>query len=70
MKVTILDLLPGEEEEIIVKCNQLSEDMMRLLARFKQGNDKLTVYQNRGRSTILKVWIKRYLLIVKKKFSR
>lgn len=37
MKVTILDLLPGEEEEIIVKCNQLSEDMMRLLARFKQG---------------------------------
>lgn len=43
MKVTILDLLPGEEEEIIVKCNQLSEDMMRLLARFKQGNDKLTV---------------------------
>ena len=40
MKVTILDLLPGEEEEIIVKCNQLSEDMMRLLARFKQGNDK------------------------------
>ena len=46
MKVTILDLLPGEEEEIIVKCNQLSEDMMRLLARFKQGNDKLTVYQN------------------------
>lgn len=77
MKVTILDLLPGEEEEIIVKCNQLSEDMMRLLARFKQGNDKLTVYQNgrstgsnRGRSTILKVWIKRYLLIVKKKFTR
>ena len=46
MKVTILDLLPGEEEEIIVKCNQLSEDMMRLLARFKQGNGKLTVYQN------------------------
>ena len=46
MKVTILDLLPGEEEEIIVKCNQLSEDMMRLLARFKQGNDKLIVYQN------------------------
>ena len=46
MKVTILDLLPGEEEEIIVKCNQLSEDMMRLLVRFKQGNDKLIVYQN------------------------
>ena len=46
MKVTILDLLPGEEEEIIIKCSQLSEDMLRLLAKFKQGTDKLTVYQN------------------------
>ncbi len=30
MKVTIVDVAPGEEEEIIIKCNQLDERLMQL----------------------------------------
>ena len=26
MKITILDTIPGEEDEIIIKCQNLSED--------------------------------------------
>ena len=27
MKITILDTIPGEEDEIIIKCQNLSEDI-------------------------------------------
>ena len=46
MKVSILDIGPEEEEEIIVKCHQLDEHMVKLLKQFRQGNGKINVYQN------------------------
>lgn len=46
MKVTILDIGPGEEEEIILKCRGLDDDMVKIINRFKQGGEKLTVYKN------------------------
>lgn len=48
MKVTILDIGPDEEEEIIIKCNSLDEAVVRLVNQFKQGGRKLTVYQGNG----------------------
>lgn len=46
MKVTIIDTGPNEEEEIIIKCSHVSEDMMRLINWLKTGNSKLTVYKD------------------------
>ena len=46
MKITILDLNPGEEEEIIVKCNEVNDDLQKLLNQLKQGNGKIAAYQN------------------------
>lgn len=46
MKITVLDLKPGEEEELIIKCNEITDDIKKLLNRFKQGNEKLSVYKD------------------------
>ena len=41
MKVTILDTRPNEEEEIIIKCSFLDDDMLKLINYFKQGSRRL-----------------------------
>lgn len=46
MKVTILDVKPGEEEELILKCNTIDEDIMKLINGFKHGNVKLNAYKD------------------------
>ena len=46
MKVTILDPEPGEEEELILKCAKVDDDVMKLIRYLKQGNTKLNVYRN------------------------
>lgn len=46
MKITIVDIPPGEEEEIIVRCSKMDEGMMQLLNNFKTGNIKLNVYKD------------------------
>lgn len=46
VKITIVDKLPSEEEEIIIKCDYVDENMCKLLNRFKQGQNKLNLYQN------------------------
>lgn len=46
MKVTILDTGPEEEDEIIIRCSSLNEDLMKLINQMKQGGGKLTVYQD------------------------
>ncbi len=38
MKITIVDSLPGEEDEIIVKCSSLSEPVIRLLNELKNSD--------------------------------
>lgn len=35
MKITIEDLPGGEEDQIIIRCNSLSEDIMRLIYKLK-----------------------------------
>lgn len=44
MKITILDKKPDEEDEIIVKCSTMDEQLIKLLNSFKQGSVKLNGY--------------------------
>ena len=57
MKITIMDLLPGEEEEVLIKCNSLTMKVMELINELKhqkeeepvrlvQSVQKLKVYLN------------------------
>jgi DNA-binding LytR/AlgR family response regulator len=41
MKITILENAPGEEDEIIVKCNFLDEDLTLFLNQLKNGSSKM-----------------------------
>ena len=43
MKITILDCSEGEEEEIIIKCRNLDEQLLRTIYALKSGRDKITV---------------------------
>ena len=43
MKITIQDCPAGEEEEIIVRCRSMDEQMLRLIYSLKAGRDKITV---------------------------
>lgn len=43
MKITIQDLSDGEEEEIIIRCRGMDEQMMKLVYALKAGREKLTV---------------------------
>jgi len=46
MKITILDPKEGEEEEIIIKSSQLSDDVVRLINSIKTNNNgKITCYK-------------------------
>ncbi len=46
MKVTILEPKPDEEDEIIIKCANLDENLLELIRDLKQGSSKLNVYRN------------------------
>lgn len=47
MKITILDKEnPEAEDEIIVKCGTLSEEVIQLLNRLKNGKERLNLYKN------------------------
>lgn len=46
MKITILEKEPGEENEIIVKCDYLDEELIQLLNRFKTGKTKMSFYKD------------------------
>lgn len=41
MKITILDKLPEEEDEIIIKCENLDEDIRLLIERIKNHRQKI-----------------------------
>lgn len=45
MKMTIVDIPPGEEEEIILRCSKIDENVMQLLNNFMTGSTKLHVYK-------------------------
>lgn len=46
MKVTILDTGADDEEEIIIKCHFLDDEILRLINYFKQGSRKLPAYKD------------------------
>lgn len=46
MKITIQDVKPGEEEEIIVRCRNLDEALLRMIRELKIGRGKFTVTDN------------------------
>lgn len=47
MKITILDKVnASDEDEIIVKCSALDEDMLMLINALKNGKNKLNLYKN------------------------
>lgn len=43
MKITIQDCPEGEEDEIIVRCKQLDEQLMKLIYELRAGKSRLTV---------------------------
>ena len=43
MKITIQDLPDGEEEEIIIRCRGMDEQLMKLVYALRTGREKLTV---------------------------
>lgn len=46
MKITIQDIAPGEEEEIIVRCRDLDEALLRVIHELKTKRGKFTVTDN------------------------
>ena len=46
MKITIQDIAPGEEEEIIVRCRDLDEALLRMIHELKTRRGKFTVTDN------------------------
>ena len=40
MKITIMDLLPGEVEEVLIKCDSLTPKVMELINELKHQNEE------------------------------
>ena len=46
MKVTILQKAPGEEDEIIIKCDNLDPNLISLVNNIKSSNSKMALYKD------------------------
>ena len=46
MKITIQDCGVGEEEEIIIRCRNVDEQMLQMIHAIKAGREKMTVFQS------------------------
>jgi len=42
MKITIMDRADGEEDEIIIRCHQMDEQILKMIYALKEGQEKLT----------------------------
>mgnify|MGYP002856702394 CR=1 FL=1 len=45
MKITVIDAKPEEDDEIIVKCHYLDENLSRLLQQLKNGSSMMNFYK-------------------------
>ena len=45
MKITVLEKKPGEEDEIIIKCDYLTDNIAKLINQFKGGKTKMNFYK-------------------------
>lgn len=43
MKITIQDCPAGEEDEIIIRCKKIDEQLLKTIYSLKAGHDKITV---------------------------
>lgn len=43
MKITIIDNADGEEDEIIIRCRHMDEQLLKLIYAIKAGQEKITV---------------------------
>lgn len=43
MKITIMDRADGEEDEIIIRCRNMDEQLLKLVYLIKSGQEKITV---------------------------
>ncbi|MBQ8781047.1 MAG: LytTR family transcriptional regulator DNA-binding domain-containing protein [Oscillospiraceae bacterium] len=48
MKITIEDVSPETEDEIIIRCRELDDELMQLIYALKSGRTKLTAYSDDG----------------------
>lgn len=48
MKITIEDLSPDAEEEIVIRCRELDDELMKLIYALKSGRTRLTAYGDDG----------------------
>lgn len=46
MKITIVDREDHEEDEIIIRCRQMDEQLLKLVYALKAGQERLTVLQD------------------------
>lgn len=42
MKITIVDRLDNEEDEIIIRCRQMDEKLLKMIYALRAGMDKIT----------------------------
>jgi DNA-binding LytR/AlgR family response regulator len=42
MKIIIEECNPGEEDQVIIRCKKLDENILKLISELKQGQKKLT----------------------------
>lgn len=48
MKITIEDVLPDAEDEIVIRCSSLDDDLMQLIYALKSGRTKINAYSDDG----------------------
>lgn len=47
MKITIETPKPNEEDEIIIRCRNINEDLMRSICKLKDEENRITAYSDR-----------------------
>ena len=55
MKITIMDLLPGEEEEAVIKCNSVTPKLLELINELKAQTEEATVRAVPGTQPVQKL---------------
>jgi len=46
MKITLMDRADGEEDEIIIKCRRMDEQMLKMIYALKTGTEKITAMKD------------------------
>lgn len=45
MKITIQECEAGEEDEVIIRCKTMDEQLLQFIAALRMGRDKVTVFR-------------------------